>query len=600
MSPNLTNGPFGTGPAAGALFFTTPALRECLITLEHRVCADHPLLVLLAPDGGGKSTLLEAFLHRAGPNWHVCYITSAHRLGLDELLKRLLTVLSVDEPFVDTQTGLGLLGSALSLVAERQERLILAIDDAHQLSDPILQFLAELASRSAHLKVSIALASRHDLLPRLVSFLEKIEEEEAWGQDFLYPIELPRFDEEQTVAYVQHRLYFAGEETAPSDRDLLTEARIREIHHQSAGSPGVINRLAAEVLAEGVVLDSEEEPSSSILEPLDISRFFIPWRRWLAGGIGAVGCLLVLFFTLSHFVTEDSVQPVPNLTYPPPVKQTEEGRGDADFLDETTPRLVKSDPLLGIRIDEGGQESIVPNTTSVVSPRASELPAEARTRPTISESTPLSSPSSSSSAGGAAKSSHETEPVITLSRESQGEDITIPLHQPLPLPSTTDRVRLPSAKQAVSSVGSSLEASEEPSEDSPAPRQPEDVVKATPPKSLSPAAPTLPKIQRAPGGDRARLSLGREWIDRQSADFYTIQLLSSPSLKTLVEFVEHQGLGQWAAAYRTIRKGRHWYGLIYGSYANRATALAAANKLKSAVGLKPWVRPFRDIQASLP
>ena len=260
--------------------------------------------------------------------------------------------------------------------------------------------------------------------------------------------------------------------------------------------------------------------------------------------------------------------------------------------------MVESDPLVGIRIGERGQESVVSNKTPVVSSRESELPAEVRTRPEISEPTPLSS--LSSSAGSVVEPSREAEPVIALSRGPKAEDVNPPLHQPLPLPSVTDRVRLPSEKQAIPSVKSSSKTPEELSEDSPAPRKLE-VAKADPPNLPSPAAPTPSKTQvRAPGGDKVRLSLGREWIDRQPADFYTIQLLASYNLKTLVELVERQGLGRWAAAYRTIYQGRHWYGLIYGSYSNRAAALATVEKLKSAVGGKPWVRSFRDIQASFP
>lgn len=93
---------------------------------------------------------------------------------------------------------------------------------------------------------------------------------------------------------------------------------------------------------------------------------------------------------------------------------------------------------------------------------------------------------------------------------------------------------------------------------------------------------------------------GADWIRQQASGAYALQLVAGSSRETVVAFVSTHQLTGSAAVYKTLRKQKPWYVLIYGVYADQTQAQAAVADLPQSVRrLKPWSRSYASIQTDL-
>ncbi len=87
------------------------------------------------------------------------------------------------------------------------------------------------------------------------------------------------------------------------------------------------------------------------------------------------------------------------------------------------------------------------------------------------------------------------------------------------------------------------------------------------------------------------------WVLNQNSKHYTLQIVAGENLNTIEEFIVEHKLYNNIAFYRSIRKNKPWYGLIYGVYPHKQAAVSAINKLPTKLQrLKPWVRSINSVQ----
>lgn len=92
------------------------------------------------------------------------------------------------------------------------------------------------------------------------------------------------------------------------------------------------------------------------------------------------------------------------------------------------------------------------------------------------------------------------------------------------------------------------------------------------------------------------------WIQHQPSMAYTLQILGAHDLIALKKFLTNHAL---ALEEITVLETRHqhkaWYILLYGTYPNRQEALTALATLPLSLrqSTQPWVRQWKDVQASL-
>ncbi len=81
---------------------------------------------------------------------------------------------------------------------------------------------------------------------------------------------------------------------------------------------------------------------------------------------------------------------------------------------------------------------------------------------------------------------------------------------------------------------------------------------------------------------------------------YTIQLLSMLKEKQVQDFIKNNKLGTKATYYKSRAKGKDWYVVIYGNYANKLDAQFALAELPGSIRkLKPLVRENMKVQQTI-
>lgn len=83
------------------------------------------------------------------------------------------------------------------------------------------------------------------------------------------------------------------------------------------------------------------------------------------------------------------------------------------------------------------------------------------------------------------------------------------------------------------------------------------------------------------------------WIRGRNPKHFTLQLAAMSGEQAVKEFIKQQSQAGSFAYYRKKQKGRNFYVVIYGSFANRADAEKAAARFAQ---LRPWIRDFGSIQ----
>ncbi len=90
------------------------------------------------------------------------------------------------------------------------------------------------------------------------------------------------------------------------------------------------------------------------------------------------------------------------------------------------------------------------------------------------------------------------------------------------------------------------------------------------------------------------------WLMRQSPSAYTLQLTASSSEAGVVKLIKSLQLSEPVAYYRTERKGKPWFTVVYGVYPDSKAAQAAASKLPERFRKGgAWPRSFGTVQKDL-
>lgn len=120
---------------------------------------------------------------------------------------------------------------------------------------------------------------------------------------------------------------------------------------------------------------------------------------------------------------------------------------------------------------------------------------------------------------------------------------------------------------------------------------------APPPVITSPDS--TPAVAHAPFHSNP-VAKGLAWIDKQDQQHYTIQLARSKDMGWILKLASASRLDQPMIQFRSMSKGEEWHNLIYGSFATKEEAEAAATALPEALRKwTPWVRPFAEVREQM-
>jgi TPR repeat protein len=93
------------------------------------------------------------------------------------------------------------------------------------------------------------------------------------------------------------------------------------------------------------------------------------------------------------------------------------------------------------------------------------------------------------------------------------------------------------------------------------------------------------------------LALGPDWLRRQPAEFYTVQVFASNDATAVSQFLQRFRFNRQVAVYPFRKEGNMWYGVVYGRFAAAAAARRVIPGLPTEVRrARPWVRHMGELR----
>ena len=230
----LEDTPFTLTPDPRFLVFT-PSYNEVLASLYYGLENAKGLIVLTGEVGTGKTTALRWILRRLDSSVLAAYIFNP-RLSIDEFYHHVTQMLDIKD-WNNKAELLMELGSVLEERHRRGLRTVLIIDEAHELSDYVLEEIRLLmnfeSDNAKHLQ--IVLTGQTELRDKLnQSNLRQLKQRVALRCK-MHP--LPNVDEIER--YITERLLIAGSDQP----NIFTPGAIDFIYQCSSGIPRQINNL---------------------------------------------------------------------------------------------------------------------------------------------------------------------------------------------------------------------------------------------------------------------------------------------------------------------------------------------------------------------
>lgn len=236
-------------PDADAYFyFDSDSHHRALSSLQYGLQQDGRIVAVIGETGMGKTTLLEQFLAMQSGTG-----LSAVRLDATALSRGLRAAFLQD---------IGLIGDAgdqavqgeLSARANMGNRVVLLVDAAEALGPDDMAAVLHLAgmARDSGTPLQIFLFAQPVLADRIADMP---------GADAITVSRLMPLSEDDTAAYIDHRLFAAGYE---DEQSLFTDKAQDLIHRTTGGVPGAINALCDRVLGVAANADKEFIDSASV------------------------------------------------------------------------------------------------------------------------------------------------------------------------------------------------------------------------------------------------------------------------------------------------------------------------------------------------
>jgi general secretion pathway protein A len=230
-------------------FAPTPDPEFLFLSESHRRALDHLVfgletgegfIVVTGDIGVGKTTVCRALLRRMPERFATALVVNT-LLTEKELLRTILSDFGVAVPDGTRKDLLDALNRFLLAEAERGRMPVLIIDEAQNLSPPLLEqvrLLSNLETEKRKL-LQIVLFGQKELgeklaLPELRQFDQRITVRAA-----ILPL-----DRRETSLYVQHRLGVAG----AAGGSFLSPSAERLLHRRSRGVPRRVNQLCDRAL----------------------------------------------------------------------------------------------------------------------------------------------------------------------------------------------------------------------------------------------------------------------------------------------------------------------------------------------------------------
>ncbi len=592
--------------------------QQKLETLKHLTQYSNLLLIVTGERGIGKTSLMRRFCNSADDSWYLCEVNAN-------------TMMDADSMLVDIAGGFGLNGlprdpsSVQEIVFEHLKALqhddlvpILLIDDAHELPKDALEtlfYFADIEAAEGHLlRIILFCEPQIDIMlesPSIRPLRERIT----------HTLDIQPLTEDQTAEFIKHRMAVAGFEGVSP----FTPKVIRKIHKIARGIPSHICELAHLHLDDAASLNSkvvnvdlnesldtdkfndqfsaedlgytpaDSEPASS--NPALFNQSTFSARHYVFIAIVAIVAIIVLTMqdTINEAVApEQTAMDTINRNLPSAIKNKKQATKPKEItlkgpepVQATQPPAPQLEDEPTDQTQRTQQDPSQTNTTATSETESATQPGLAnnvlpQAKPVkylLSEVSP--NPVSGSKkpqtiiVKGTGFKSGTQEPTVYVSWT--GKTKALKQHQYKIIDDQTIELNITTGTTA-DNWTVQLKQNETESN-----KLAFNVVK---PKAKPARLTTLAGFKN------------ERWILDQEPNHFTLQLLGTYNKESLKTFSKTNKLGNNIAIYQTLRNGKPWYSLIYGSYNSREQA-ARIKKQISNKKVKPWLRRFDSVQAKI-
>jgi general secretion pathway protein A len=225
--------------------FLADSHREALAHLLYGIDQAEGFICITGEVGTGKTTLCRTLLDRLGGETEVAFLFNPSQSGI-ELLQDIHAEFGLEAIGRSRSDLTAELNQFLFYKKSDQRRVLLIIDEAQNLSESTLEqvrLLSNLETQSSKL-IQILLLGQPELDRKLDS-----SELRQLRQRISVRWQLHPLTPKETRAYVRHRMHVA----AGAERDVFTDAALREIHRRTGGVPRLVNVLCDRALLAGYV-----------------------------------------------------------------------------------------------------------------------------------------------------------------------------------------------------------------------------------------------------------------------------------------------------------------------------------------------------------
>jgi general secretion pathway protein A len=264
----LREQPFGVTPDSRYLY-ASATHREALASLLYGIEQGRGFVALIAQPGMGKTTLLFHALELLRGKATTAFLFQTMSTPVD-LMQALLADLGVRGTGASLAELQGKLNSLLAEYSRSGKRLVVVLDEAQKLDEPVLEWLRMLSNFETGQEklVQIVLAGQPQLAEKLAS-----PDLVQLRQRISIIARLNPFSAEETALYIGHRSQIAG---LAAGSQLFSESALALIAQASEGIPRNINNLCFNALSLGCALKQKTigaEIIREVLGDLDLQSF---------------------------------------------------------------------------------------------------------------------------------------------------------------------------------------------------------------------------------------------------------------------------------------------------------------------------------------
>lgn len=239
--------------AAG--FYSTPELTQRINLIHHLLQHSEQLLLVLADDGKGKTTMLNQIVANASEHWKVFTVTSTPTLSEQTLITALLATFNVRTDGKTPATLRDNLRTHIAATRYNGQLPVLLIDDAHMLPLETLSFLVRLVmTGEPQTRMRVLLFCE----PQITSIFAA-PEFEIMRNTLIHTLDIPPFSEKQVRGY----LLFHLNQARYSAANPFTDSVVHGLYETSEGIPARIEELAQEYLTR----QADRPPTQSLKLP---------------------------------------------------------------------------------------------------------------------------------------------------------------------------------------------------------------------------------------------------------------------------------------------------------------------------------------------